>query len=95
MRAQKNGIKLFEIIIMLSDRSVSTIVLATVSAIVAGSVAVEIYAAIKAFEKEEPKLFGLKEYSKPKSVPPRETTCGAVCGGNIHDQEKRTTPDER
>jgi hypothetical protein len=83
---------------MLANKSTSTIVLVAVSAVIVSSIGIEIYAAIEAEEKEEPKLFGLKEYSKPKPLPTKESTCGAVCGGkcggNIHDPEKRTTPGE-
>ena len=94
MRVRKSGTLLFGIIIMLNNKTASTIALATVGCLVVGAIAVEIYVAIK----EEPEPFGMQEYSKPKTLPPIETkcgaVCGAVCGGNIHDQEKRTTPDE-
>jgi hypothetical protein len=75
---------------MPNNNTVSTIILATVGCLVVGAIAVEIYVAIK----EEPEPFGMQEYSKPKTLPLIEAECGAVCGGNIHDQEKRTTPDE-
>jgi len=79
---------------MLNNKTASTVALVTVGCLVVGAIAVEIYVAIK----EEPEPFGMQEYSKPKPLPTKESTCGAVCGGkcggNIHDPEKRTTPGE-